>query len=114
MKKGMKLTKTEPVSKRVTFSVSANPSDKVFLAGYLPWAYWGYSVLFKGAGAEAMTKEILTGAALGPGAVPKLVAATPRLPVERRLNLFLPWTSTLVILILSGAAWWFWRSNRGS
>ena len=33
MKKGMKLSKSGPVSKRITFSVSANPNNDVYLAG---------------------------------------------------------------------------------
>jgi len=33
MKKGMKLTKNGPISKRITFGVSANPNSDVYLAG---------------------------------------------------------------------------------
>ena len=51
-----------------------------FAAGYLPWAYWGYSVLSKGPEAEAALSAALAAVAAGADADPRLVAATPRVP----------------------------------
>ena len=54
-----------------------------FLAGYMPWGYWGYSVLAKGAEPVELSKAVLGALALGPGALPGIVAATPRIPSPR-------------------------------
>ena len=85
-----------------------------FLAGYMPWAYWGYSILAKGTAAPELVAELFgTKLSLGPSAVPKLVAASPRLPAVMRMSAFLPWTSTLILIILAAAAAWLWRRNCG-
>ena len=88
--------------------------DGLFLAGYMPWAYWGYSVLAKGPKAPELTVSLFSSLSLGPSAVPKLVAASPRLPVTRRVAALSPWTSTVVLVLLVGAVAWFWWRNRGS
>ena len=88
--------------------------EGAFLAGYMPWAYWGYSILAKGGKAPELAKAMLGSLSLGPSAVPKLVAASPRLPVARRLAVLSPWTSTLVLILLLAAVLWFWWRNQGS
>jgi hypothetical protein len=88
--------------------------EGLFLAGYMPWAYWGYSVLAKGLKAPELTSALFSSLSLGPSAVPKLVAASPRLPVTRRLAVFSPWTSTSVLVLLVAAVGWFWWRNRGN
>ena len=88
--------------------------EGLFLAGYMPWAYWGYSVLAKGIKAPESVAAMFSSMSLGSSAVPKLVAASPRLPVTRRLAVLSPWTSTLVLLIMAAAVGWFWWRNRGN
>jgi hypothetical protein len=88
--------------------------EGVFLAGYMPWGYWGYSVLAKGPKAPELAKALFSALSLGSSAVPKLVAASPRLPVTRHVSLLSPWTSTLVFMLLVFSAVWFWWHNRGS
>ena len=55
-----------------------------FLAGYMPWAYWGYSVLAKGVDPADLARETFSALTLGPSALPKLVASTPAVPVPIR------------------------------
>lgn len=64
---------------------SAGPGQ--FAAGYMPWGYWGYSILAKGPRAADLTREAFADLALGPSAVPKLVAETPKVPVPAELRL---------------------------
>ena len=58
-----------------------------FVAGYMPWCYWGYSVLAKGPQAQELVLESFKTLALGPSAIPKLVAKTPRMPLPARSQL---------------------------
>lgn len=58
-----------------------------FLAGYMPWGYWGYSVLAKGAQPVELASEAFGALALGPSALPKVVASSPAIPVPRELRL---------------------------
>jgi hypothetical protein len=88
--------------------------EGVFLAGYMPWSYWGYSVLAKGAKAPELAVELFSSLSLGSGALPKLVAASPRLPVTRQVSVLSPWTSTLILALLVVAVLWFWWRNQGS
>jgi hypothetical protein len=88
--------------------------EGVFLAGYMPWAYWGYSILAKGAKAPELAAAMFASLSLGPSAVARLVAATPRLLAARRSAVFSPWTSTAVLVLMIVAVLWFWRRNQGS
>jgi hypothetical protein len=88
--------------------------EGVFLAGYMPWAYWGYTILAKGAQAPQLTAAMFSALSLGGSAVPKLVAASPRLPVARQVAVLSPWTSTMVFVLLLTAVLWFWWHNQGS
>ncbi|MBI3553275.1 MAG: hypothetical protein HY077_12340 [Elusimicrobia bacterium] len=58
-----------------------------FAAGYLPWCYWGYSVLAKGPRAVDLVGETFKVLELGPGAQPKLVKETPEIPMPREFRL---------------------------
>jgi hypothetical protein len=55
-----------------------------FAAGYMPWGYWGYSALAKGPAAVELLTGVFGRLSLGSSAVPKLVAATPKLPLPER------------------------------
>ena len=52
-----------------------------FSAGFLPWAYWGYSVLARGPQADELMVGTLAALKQGPAAVPRLVAASPKLEI---------------------------------
>ncbi len=54
-----------------------------FMAGYMPWGYWGYSVLAKGAKPVELSRAVFGAMTLGPDAEPKLVAATLPIDVAR-------------------------------
>ena len=88
--------------------------EGLFLAGYMPWSYWGYTILAKGAKAPEMTAAMFSSLSLGSSAVPKLVAASPKLPVMRQVAVLSPWTSTLVFVLLVAAVFWFWWRNQGA
>jgi len=51
--------------------------DLRFAAGFLPWQYWGYSLLARGPQADELLVGVLAALKAGPAAVPKLVADTP-------------------------------------
>ncbi len=55
-------------------------SANEFVVGYLPWGYWGYSVLARGPKAENTVRELFSSLTMGPSAIAGLVAATPALP----------------------------------
>jgi hypothetical protein len=56
-------------------------ADLRFAAGFLPWAYWGYSIMARGPQADELLVGTLAALKLGPSAVPKLVAASPPLDI---------------------------------
>jgi len=87
--------------------------ENLFLACYMPWGYWGYSITARGAKAPELATKLLGNLSLGPSASPKLVAASPRLPVSAGLDFLSPWTSTLILALLLAVAAWFWWRNRG-
>ena len=87
--------------------------ESCFLAGYMPWSYWGYSILGKGLAAPDLIAELFgVKLSLGPAAVPKLVAASPRLPRVMRWGVFSSWMSTLILALLAALVVWFWRNYR--
>jgi hypothetical protein len=52
-------------------------SDLRFAAGFLPWQYWGYSVMARGPQADELLIGALAALKQGPSAVPGLVQASP-------------------------------------
>ena len=67
--------------------VSGTP-DLRFAAGFLPWQYWGYSVLARGPQADELLVGVLAALKQGPSAVAGLVEASPKIeipdPARRR------------------------------
>jgi hypothetical protein len=57
-----------------------------FSAGYVPWCYWGYSVLSKGPKARELMTRVFSLAAQGSAANPTLVSKTPKIPLEQELK----------------------------
>lgn len=80
-------------------------------AGFLPWGYWGYSVLVRGPQADDVLVGVLAALKQGPAASPGLVAVSPRIEVaggRRRL-----YAAILVaLLVLAVAAAWRIRSGK--
>jgi hypothetical protein len=60
--------------------------DLRFSAGFLPWAYWGYSILGRGPQADELLVGALAALKPGPSAVQKLVDATPRLDIPEEAS----------------------------
>jgi hypothetical protein len=58
-----------------------------FAAGYMPWCYWGYSILAKGPRATDLLAAAFATLAVGPDAQPKLVKETPEIPLPRGFRL---------------------------
>ncbi|MDE2039255.1 MAG: hypothetical protein KGO96_06680 [Elusimicrobia bacterium] len=52
-----------------------------FLAGFLPWGYWGYSILARGEDPEGLLRASFSALSLGPEAEPRVIAATPFIPL---------------------------------
>ncbi len=57
-----------------------------FIAGIMPWCYWGYTFLARGPSSEDLLRRTLASLKLGPAAVPKLLKATPRLSKPRKIR----------------------------
>lgn len=76
--------------------------ESQFAAAYMPWGYWGYSALAKGPGAVELLKTLFSRLSLGSSAVPKLVAATPKVPLPeaRGRGLGLPLGAAGLVLLL--------------
>jgi hypothetical protein len=80
-----------------------------FAAGYMPWCYWGYSVLVKGPNASQLLRRTFAVLEAGPGAQPKLVGQTPAIPMPRAQSLKrlgmgkLAAVAVVVVLALIGA-----------
>ncbi|MEK7331246.1 MAG: hypothetical protein AAB113_10645, partial [Candidatus Eisenbacteria bacterium] len=81
-----------------------------FAAGYLPWCYWGYSLLAKGPEAARLLRESFAGLEAGASAMPKLVAQTPDVPVGRSLpKLPKGWAGPAAIIATIAFAFWIVR-----
>jgi hypothetical protein len=61
--------------------ISGTP-DLRFAAGFLPWQYWGYSVLARGPQADELLVGALAALKQGPSAVDGLVRASPRIEIS--------------------------------
>ena len=57
----------------------ADTPDLRFAAGFLPWQYWGYSVLARGPQADELLIGALAALKQGPSAVDGLVKASPKI-----------------------------------
>ncbi len=62
--------------------MSGSPDSRA-VAGYLPWAYWGYQLFGRGLDCDQLMIGVLAALKAGPSAIPALVAGTPRIPIER-------------------------------
>ena len=60
--------------------ISGTP-DLRFAAGFLPWEYWGYSVLARGPQADELLVGALAALKQGPSAVAGLVEASPKIEI---------------------------------
>jgi hypothetical protein len=60
--------------------ISGTP-DLRFAAGFLPWQYWGYSVLARGPQADELLVGALAALKQGPSAVDGLVRESPRIEI---------------------------------
>ena len=60
--------------------ISGTP-DLRFAAGFLPWQYWGYSVLARGPQADELLVGALAALKQGPSAVDGLVRASPKIEI---------------------------------
>lgn len=63
---------------------ASDSPDIRFAAGFLPWAFWGYSVFGRGPQADELLVGTLAALKEGPRAVSKLVSASPRLEIPER------------------------------
>ncbi len=53
-----------------------------FAVGFLPWGYWGYSLLARGPAADDLLTGVLAALKAGPNTVPGILGATPTIPLE--------------------------------
>jgi hypothetical protein len=60
--------------------------DLRFSAGFLPWAYWGYSIMGRGPQADELLVGALAALKPGPSSVAKLLEATPRLDIPEDMS----------------------------
>ncbi|MDX6771113.1 MAG: hypothetical protein SF051_16405 [Elusimicrobiota bacterium] len=82
--------------------------------GFLPWGYWGYSLLARGPEADGLLTGVLAALKAGPNAVPRIVGATPVVPLEaepldRRVLLAAAGAAAVLLALL--AAWSRSRKN---
>lgn len=59
--------------------VRTQGAETIFLYGFMPWAYWGYSIWGTGPGSEGLIKAALGSLTMGASANAALVAKTPPL-----------------------------------
>lgn len=71
-----------------------------FAAAYMPWCYWGYSILSKGPNAADLLLEVFETVAQGPSAVAKLVGRTPHVPIQGESR-FSPWLAAAALAVLA-------------
>ncbi|HAZ08455.1 MAG TPA: hypothetical protein DCZ01_08045 [Elusimicrobia bacterium] len=87
-------------------------ADLRFAAGFLPWGYWGYSLLARGPLADDLLVGVLSALTQGPSAVPGLVAASPKIGIPRNL-----YRTVICVAFILGALLVFasiaWRRSRG-
>ncbi len=57
-----------------------------FAVGFLPWGYWGYSLLARGPAADELLTGVLAALKSGPNTVPGILAATPAIPLEAQAS----------------------------
>jgi hypothetical protein len=92
--------------------ISGSP-DLRFAAGFLPWQYWGYSVLARGPQADELLVGVLAALKQGPAAVAGLVEASPTIEIpdaeERRRLREAAVAAGVVVLLLF--AWSLRRKN---
>ncbi len=86
----------------------ATPSE--FAAGYLPWCYWGYSILAKGPRAHELLAETFKTLSPGAASSAKLVRGTPMIPMPhafgiKRIDRRLLVPFALLGMILAAALW---------
>lgn len=88
------------------------PDAERFAAGFLPWQYWGYSLLARGPRADDLLAGVLAALQQGPSAVPGLVAATPRVefPSAQGRGAWLA-AAAAALALLGAAAWSRRRKN---
>ena len=83
------------------------------VAGYLPWGYWGYSIIAQGPRAYDLLTSSFRSLALGEAAVAKIVAQTPRIPLSNKTERL--WQALYVFcaaLSLVAAGVWAWVLTR--
>jgi hypothetical protein len=84
---------------------AAAGSDLRYAAGFLPWQYWGYSLLARGPQADELMIGVLAALKQGPSAVPGLVGASPTIEIpeeqdRRRLRQGEAGAAALVLLLI--------------
>jgi hypothetical protein len=89
-----------------------NSPDLKFSAGFLPWAYWGYSILGRGPQADELLPGVLAALKPGPSAVAKLVAATPRLEISEDASRSGRTASILAVAAALIVALFVWSGRR--
>lgn len=73
-----------PAGPDLVFASVKLQGGQAFAAAYMPWGYWGYSALSKGPAAVKLLTSVFDRLSLGSSAIPKLVAATPKVPLPER------------------------------
>jgi hypothetical protein len=87
-------------------------ADLRFAAGYLPWQYWGYSLLARGPQADELLVGALAALKAGPTSVPKLLANTPKIEDSEPDEPF-GRAGPIAALVAAGALLLlFWRAGR--
>jgi hypothetical protein len=61
-------------------------SGQRFAAAFLPWQYWGYSILARGPAADELLVGVLAALKQGPATSPTLVAASPQVELPSEFN----------------------------
>jgi hypothetical protein len=91
-------------------AAARGPSDGArVMAGFLPWGYWGYSVLGKGRAPVELARATFAALSLGSSAQPKLVASSPRLSTDSspgpRLPVSAKWAALGALAIVTVLAY---------
>ncbi len=83
----------------------AGTPDLRFAAGFLPWQYWGYSLLARGPQADEILVGALAALKQGPSAVARLVSATPQIAIAGDRSRRRRWAGAAVAMALLLFVW---------
>lgn len=83
-----------------------------FAVGFLPWGYWGYSLLARGPAADELLVGVLAALKAGPAAVPGILGATRAIPLEASPGEGRGLAAAAAAAVVAALGLWVWSRRR--